>query len=115
MWCVAPLEMNEVTHLEVRVQSAFDCGAEKAPLRDLFFWNTKLCALLHTDTNVTRVTSHKGLIVTLKSCFQIHKFLKNQSINKEMTISKLFNIHMSDLYVHLVENCFFFEFITRFY
>ena len=36
VWCLAPLEMNEGTHLGVRVQSAFGCSAEKAPLRDLY-------------------------------------------------------------------------------
>ena len=35
MWCVAPLEMNEGTHLGVRVQSVFGCSAEKAPLSGL--------------------------------------------------------------------------------
>ena len=35
VWCVPPLEMNEGTHLGVRVQSAFGCSAEKVLLTDL--------------------------------------------------------------------------------
>ena len=53
MWCVAPLEMNEGTHLGVRVQSALGCSAEKAPLRDPYaYLGGKGIAILRNNVRV---------------------------------------------------------------
>ena len=46
MWCVAPLEMNEGTHLGVRVQSAFGSGAEIGPTKQRYLLVSFLQTLL---------------------------------------------------------------------